>query len=148
MILLKRFNIKGSAFLLLVSLAVTIAGLGIFFDGNVIPNPTSSEDLIQETAAKSFSDLSANQTITSDQPSEVAQQLKRAIDAANQIDTDEIEALSDKQTASNETITETNQLLEEKGVIRAMDSESEKSREFNQKIEELKARLVKLQQSN
>jgi len=80
---------KGPALLILVALAVSIAALGIFLDGKVIPTQASSKDLIREAASKSSIDSSANQTTPSDQLSEVAQQLKRAIDVANQSDTDE-----------------------------------------------------------
>lgn len=139
---------KGTALLTLVSLAVIIVTLGVFLDGNVIPNPSSSEHLLDTTVAHAAVSSSVNKSASSDQPSAVAQQLKRAIDAANESKSDETSALADKQVASKEKIAEINRLLEDKGVIKAMDSESKKSQQFNQKIEDLKTRLMKLQPSN
>lgn len=140
---------KGPALLLLLTVAGAFIGLGIFLDGEVIPSSSSSEDLLKKTVSKTSSktsgDTPSSSAGTSDQPSEIAQQLKRAIDVANRSESDESEKLAQSLSTSDEKISETNRMLEEKGLLPATDNGNEKSEEFSRRLESLKARLATLQ---
>jgi len=138
---------QGPAIILLLTVAAAFSGLGIFLDEEVIPSPPSSEHLLKEATAKASVDASAVAPAAPEQPSEIARQLKGAIDSANRQESDETEKLTQKISTSGEMISETNRLLEEKGVLPATDGASEKSEEFSRRLEELKTRLAKMQSS-
>jgi hypothetical protein len=74
--MLNLFLQKLSAFLLLITLAASIVGHGIFPDTDVIPNSTSPLDLVQEIAAKYTLCPFTNQSTTPGLPSEFTHRLK------------------------------------------------------------------------
>ena len=139
---------KGPALLILLVVATAFVGLGVFLDEAVIPSQPDTEEIIERTAQKA---IAPKQTATPKQstaPSEITQQLKRAVEAANQTEADTTEQLAEQLASSKSLIEETNQLLEEKGVSSDGMGNSEKSQQFNQKLDDLKARLVELKSSN
>jgi hypothetical protein len=139
---------KGSALLILLSVAVTLTALGIFLDGEVLPPSPDTEKLVKETAVQSS--LSQRRTGSTDasEPSEVSQQLSRAIEAANRSESDNAAQLEERITASQGLIDETNQLLEQKGISGKGAGDSAKRQQFNQTLNELKSRLAELKASD
>ena len=139
---------KGTGLLILTLAAFAIIGAGLFFDGEVLPPASDTQAIIDSVATQSALSQRAASKVEPTQPSEVAQQLKRAIDAANQSETESAARLEEKITASKALIETTNRLLVEKGTASADLSNSEKSQQFNQKINDLKARLAELKPSH
>lgn len=144
---IKAFK-KGPAIILLLMVATAFIGLGIFLDGEVLPTPSLSKNFLKRNISKTSDDSSPSPAGASDQPSEIAQQLKRAIDAANRSESDESEKLAQSISTSEEKISETSRLLEEKGFLPATGKSSEKSEAFSRRLESLKARLATLQSPN
>jgi hypothetical protein len=138
---------KGTALFILLAVAGTFTALGIFIDGRVLPTSPDTEKIVKETAVQSS--LSQRRTNSADasEPSEVSQQLSRAIEAANQRETDSASQLEERVATSKKLIDETNQLLEEKEVSSIGPVDSAKRQEFNQQLNELKARLAELKAS-
>ena len=130
--------------------AAVFIGLGGFLDGKVLPLPSPDADkLIKQTEIQSSLQLQreiARNNPT--EPSEVSQQLGRAIEAANQNETERTSELEERITASDSLIEQTNQLLEEKGRSERSVSSSERLNQINQKIEALQSRLVELESSD
>jgi hypothetical protein len=139
---------KGPAILSLLLVATAIITLGIFLDGKVIAPQPDNDKLIKEAAVESALEKRKQETPVSTEPSEVSQQLERAITAANQTETDTTERLEKRVATSKALIEETNQLLVEKGVTSNSQAQSEKSQQFNQQIDDLKARLNQLKSSD
>ena len=138
---------KGPALLILLVVATVFVALGVFLDEAVIPTQPDTQEIIEKTAQKATAPKQTATPKQSTAPSEITQQLKRAVEAANQTEADSTEQLTDKLATSKSLIEETNQLLEEKGVSSDRMGSSEKSQEFNQKLDDLKARLVELRSS-
>lgn len=124
---------------------MAFVGLGIFLDGEVVPVTPSSKNLLNASAEKVSRDAGASLERASGQSSEIAQQLKKAIDAANRSESEETEGVTQNISASDEKISQINRLLEEKGVLPATDKNHEESEKFSRRLESLKARLAKLQ---
>ena len=146
---MERLGIKGTALATVMVVAAVFAGLGVFLDGKVLPLPSPDEDkLIKQTEI--HSSLQLKREISRNNPtgpSEVSQQLGRAIEAANQNETERTSELEGRITASDSLIEQTNQLLDEKGRSQRSASSSEKLNQINQKIEALQSRLVELESS-
>lgn len=141
---MKRPGLKnGSA--IIFTIAMAFVGLGIFLDGEVVPVTPSSKNLLNASAEKVSRDAGASLERASGQSSEIAQQLKKAIDAANRSESEETEGVTQNISASDEKISQINRLLEEKGVLPATDKNHEESEKFSRRLESLKARLAKLQ---
>jgi hypothetical protein len=142
---LERSRKKGLA--LIIFFAGAVAALGIFLDEEVLPTLSDAEQLVKATAVQSF--LSQRRTHSADasEPSEVSQQLSRAIEAANQNESDRALLLEERIAASRRLIDETNRLIEEKGASGKGPAESAKRLQFNQKLSELKHRLTELKAS-
>jgi len=124
---------------------MAFVGLGIFLDGEVVPVTPSSKILLNTSAEKVSRDAGASLERASGQSSEIAQQLKQAIDAANRAESEETEGVTQNISASDEKISQINRLLEEKGDLPATDKNHEESEKFSRRLESLKARLAKLQ---
>ena len=147
--LMDQLGKKGTVLATLVVVAAVFTGLGVFLDGEVLPLPSpDTERLIKEAETQSSlqlqRDIARNKPA---EPSEVSLQLGRAIDAANQNDTQRTSELEERITASDSLIEQTNQLLDEKGRSAKSVSSSEKLNAFNQKLEQLKSRLTDLESS-
>jgi hypothetical protein len=140
---------KGVAITTLVVVAALFAGLGVFLDGKVLPLPSpDTEELIKQTEVKSSLQLQreiARNNPT--EPSEVPLQLGRAIEAANQNETERTSKLEERITASDALIEKNNRLLDEKGRSEASASGNDKLNQFNQKLESLQSRLTELEAS-
>jgi hypothetical protein len=136
---------KGPA---LLAVAATFIALGIFLDGEVLPTSPDTEKLVKATAVESS--LLQRRTDSTDayKPSEVSQQLRRAIEAANRNESDSASRLEEQIAASQTLIDETNQLLEEKGVSGNGVADSAKQQQFNKQLNELKSRLAELKASD
>ena len=139
---------KGPAIIVLLIVAAAFAGLGIFLDGEVIPSHSSSEDLLKGSVSKSAPATGSPAESASDRPSEIAQQLKVAIDTANRSETETTEKLAHSLTTSKERITQANRMLEERGIVPETDQSNEKSQKFSRRLESLKARLSQLQSTD
>ena len=101
-----RFGIKGTALATLTVVAAVFIGLGVFLDGEVLPQPSPDTDkLIKQTEIQSSLQLQreiARNNPT--EPSEVSRQLGRAIEAANQNETERTSELEERITASDSLI--------------------------------------------
>ena len=139
---------KGPALLILLGVAAAFTGLGIFLDNEVLPPSSDANDILDGAVSKAAMDAHVSQTNQAENPSEIEQQLRRAVEAVNSTETDKHEVLDEKITKSKILIEETNRMLEEKGVSRAEPAASDKTQAFNQKLSELKAKLVELEPSN
>jgi hypothetical protein len=107
---------KAPALLILLSVAVTFTALGNFLDGEVLPTSPDTQKPVKATAVPSnLSQRRINNTAATE-PADVSQQLSRAIEAANQKESDSASRIDARITASQRLIEETNQLLEENGV--------------------------------
>jgi hypothetical protein len=138
---------KGPPLLILLTVAVTFAALGIFLGGEVLPTSPDTKKPVMATAVQSpLSQRRINSTAAAE-PSEVSQQLSRAIQATNQIESDSALRLEARITASQRLIDKTNQLLEEKGVSSRGAAFSTKRQQFNLQLNELKFRLAELKAS-
>jgi hypothetical protein len=138
---------KGPALLILIIVASVFTGLGIFLDEEVLPTPPNTEEVIQDLGSQATDSKGSFTKPQSTEPSEITQQLTRAVEAANETESMEEDQLAGKLADSKSLIEETNQLLEEKGVASNEIGSSEKSQQFNQQLNDLKARLVELQSS-
>ncbi|MCU7806971.1 MAG: hypothetical protein KZQ73_03755, partial [Candidatus Thiodiazotropha sp. (ex Semelilucina semeliformis)] len=101
---------KGPALLILLIVAVAFIGLGVFLDEEVIPSIPETEEIIQSTAIQAAASQQKAALKQSTEPSEVTQQLKRAVEVANQTEAESTEKLADKLATSKTLIDETNQL--------------------------------------
>jgi hypothetical protein len=144
-----RLGKTGVALTTLVVVAALMTGLGVFLEGKVLPLPSSdTEELIKQTEVKSSLQLqreTARNTPT--EPSEVSLQLGRAIEAANQNETERTSQLEERVTASDALIEKNNRLLDEKGRSGESASGNDKLNQFNQKLESLQSRLTELEAS-
>jgi hypothetical protein len=138
---------KVPAFLIFLAVAGTFTALGIFLDEEVLPTSPDTEQLVKATAVKSSLSQRPINSDNVSEPSEVSQQLSRAIEAANRNDSDSVSRLEERVATSQRLIDETNQLLEEKGVSGKGAVDSAKRQQFNQQLNELKARLAELKAS-
>ncbi|MGD8913823.1 MAG: hypothetical protein PVJ68_13930 [Candidatus Thiodiazotropha sp.] len=142
--MIKKAGIKTPALLVLLSIAVTFTALGIFMDGEVLPNSPDIQKPVKASAVQSTHSQRRTKSSDATEPSAVSQQLSRAIEAANQNESDSASRLEARITASQRLIEETNQLFEEKGVSSQAAADSAKRQQFNQQLNELKARLAEL----
>jgi post-segregation antitoxin (ccd killing protein) len=132
---------------LLIALLVVpfpIIGVGVSLDGGVLPPHSETEEPLKETALKSSRSQDNTNGPSPTQSSEIARQLSRAIEAANQNETEETWRLEAAITSSQTAINETNHLLEEKGLSIKSRSNSENSLRFHQQLGELQSRLAEL----
>jgi hypothetical protein len=147
--LMDRLGKTGVALTTLVVVAALMTGLGVFLEGKVLPLPSSdTEELIKQTEVKSS--LQVQREIAHNnptEPSEVSLQLGRAIEAANQNETERTSKLEERITASDALIEKNNRLLDEKGRSEASASGNDKLNQFNQKLESLQSRLTELEAS-
>ena len=145
---MNRVSKKGTFIFILFLVALTITGLGIFLDDEVIPPLPDTERIVKDAAVQSsLAQRSAVKTEISE-PSEVAEQLKRAIDAANRNEDSDASQLDARTITSQTLIEETNQLLEEKGGSGKAVSGNEKLKQFNQQLDELKSKLAEINSSD
>jgi hypothetical protein len=138
---------KGPALLILLGVAVACIGLGIFLDNEVLPPSSDTNEILEGAVAKAARDTRASGSSQPANPSEVERQLRRAVEAANSTETEKQDVLEEKVAKSKTLIEETNRMLEEKGVSQAEPVANDKARAFNQKLSDLKAKLVELQPS-
>lgn len=141
---MSRITSSGKTLLTLLLVGSAILAIGIFLDGKVISTPQPSAMDISSTAEDSHA---AAQTPKPADSSQVAQQLKRAIDAANETEAQADARLEEKRVAAHDKIEEANRLLNEKGGSGQRVPSSERFQQFNQQHNQLKARLVELQAS-
>jgi hypothetical protein len=139
-----RSRKKGPALIVLLAVAGAFTALGISLDEEVLPTSPDTQQLVRVTAVQSSLSQRRTQSADASEPSEVLQQLSRAIEAANQSESDSASQLEERMTASRRLIDETNRLLEERGASGKGDVESAKRQEFNQKFSELESRLTEL----
>ena len=143
-----RLGKKGTTLASLLAVAVLFAGLGVFLDGEVLPPVTDTEKLIKETEVQSsLQSLREKTRAIPPEPSDISLQLGRAIEAANQNESERSSEIEERIAVSQTKIEETNRILDEKGRTDKGVSSSEKLDAFNQKVEELQSRLVELEES-
>jgi hypothetical protein len=145
--LIKKIGTKAPALLVLLSVAVTFTALGIFLDGEVLPNSPDTQKPVKASTVPSNHSQRRLNNADATEPSAVSQQLSRAIEAANRNESKTASRLEARITASQRLIEETNQLLEEKGVSSKAAAVNAKHHQFNQQLNELKSRLAELKAS-
>jgi hypothetical protein len=97
---------KGSALLILLTVATAFAALGIFLDGEVLPTTSDTEKLVKATAVQSSLTLRRSVSDAASEPSQVSQQLSRAIEAANRNESETAARLDERINASQRLIDE------------------------------------------
>jgi hypothetical protein len=138
---------KGPALFIVFVVASAFVALVVLLDGQVLAPLPDTEKLIEETALQSSLSQPKRQAAMPAEPSDVSRQLGRAIEAANQNETDSVSRLEERITASKTAIDQTNRLLEEKGLSGREVSPSQKLQQINQQIHELQSRLAELNAS-
>lgn len=138
---------KRPVILTLLFVAVAIIGVGIALDGTVTPPASDTNTLIDNLATQSAPSQGKPASTEPAQPSEVAQQLRQAIEAANRSEANKAERLQQQAASGQAKIKEINRIIMEKGGSGQRTSSNERVEQFNQRVEELKARMAELQET-
>jgi len=134
--------------LILLLVAFAIVGVGVAVDGNVLPSVPDTEALL-EKAVQSSRSTQPPETSEPTAPSEVVQQLRRAVDAANRSEEESAVSLEAEIAASKTKVEAINGILEKKSRDAGLAvAGSERAQQFESRLGELSARLEEVRPSN